>query len=139
MFIITIDNRSFFQELKYKDAPLYVYDGVCGLCYWWIKKSEKITKNKANYSPYQEVYSKFPDIPKEDFKKAVKLIYPNGKTYSAAEATLLTVSLGKGLFLRIPYTIYKNSSLFRFISEKCYRVVASHRDSFFKLVKFFEG
>ena len=51
--------------------PLLIYDGECGFCNYSIRYWEKLTGGRVDYEPYQQAASRFPDIPLEEFKRAI--------------------------------------------------------------------
>ena len=109
--------------------PLLVYDGDCDFCRYWIFRWSHITKDRIDYAPYQEVYTKFPEIPLTDFQSSVKLIFENGQIYSGAEAIL------RALNSRTLLWCYTKLPGFSRISETIYRFVAKHRQHFSKLTR----
>ena len=82
--------------------PLLVYDGDCGFCGYWARYWKKLTGDRVDYRPYQEVAVQYPAIPIADFQRAVQFITPDGDYASAAEASFLTLShaRGKGILAR---------------------------------------
>ena len=73
---------------------LLVYDGDCGFCKLWIARWREITAGAVDYEELQEVAARFPEVPRAEFEDAVKLIEPDGRVFSGAEAVYR--SLGKG-------------------------------------------
>ena len=80
-----------------------IYDGDCGFCFYWASYWEKLTGDKVEYQPYQQVAAQHPGISEADFKRAVQFIAPDGRRASAAEASFLTLSHapGKGFWLAL--------------------------------------
>src|SRR5882724_8441119 len=66
--------------------PLMIWDGECHFCKLWIERWREITAGKVDHATYQEAAARFPEIPVEQFKRAVAFIEPNGETCFAAEA-----------------------------------------------------
>ena len=83
------------------------------------------TAERIDYAPYQEVASRFPEIPPEQFQQAVQLIDADGTRCSGAEAVFKTRALGmnKNGWL----WIYRNVPGFGPLSRLGYRLVARHR------------
>ena len=81
--------------------PLLIYDGDCGFCVYWARYWQKLTGDRVEYRPYQEVAAQYPEIPQAEFQRAVQYIAPDGTRASAAEASFLTLSHapGKGFWL----------------------------------------
>ena len=110
--------------------PLLVYDGDCGFCTYWARYWQKLTSDRVEYRPYQEVAVRYPAISQADFQRAVQFIAPDGHVASAAEASFLTLShaRGKGFWL----ALYRNLPGFATISELAYAFIAAHRPAFFR-------
>jgi predicted DCC family thiol-disulfide oxidoreductase YuxK len=111
--------------------PLLVYDGDCGFCGYWARYWQKLTGDRVEYRPYQEVAAQYPAIPQAEFQRAVQFIAPDGHHASAAEASFLTLShaRGKGFWL----TLYRKLPGFAAISERAYAFTAAHRPAFFRI------
>ena len=111
--------------------PLLVYDGDCGFCAYWARYWQKLTGDRVEYRPYQEVAARYPAISQADFQRAVQFIAPDGHHASAAEASFLTLShaRGKGFWL----ALYRNLPGFATVSELAYAFIAAHRPAFFRV------
>jgi predicted DCC family thiol-disulfide oxidoreductase YuxK len=111
--------------------PLLVYDGDCGFCGYWARYWKKLTGDRVDYRPYQEVAAQYPAIPLADFQRAVQLITPDGHHASAAKASFLTLShaRGKGFWL----ALYRKLPGFAAISELVYALIAAHRPAFYRV------
>jgi predicted DCC family thiol-disulfide oxidoreductase YuxK len=107
------------------EKPLVIYDGDCGLCREAVARWRRATGDRVDYAPYQDVASRFPDLPFERFRESVHLIEPDGRRSQGAEAVVRTLALAPGrgwlltLFRRVP-------GLAR-AGEWCYRRVARNR------------
>ena len=66
--------------------PLMIWDGECHFCKMWIERWREITAGKVDYATYQQAADQFPEIPLDQFKRAMAFIEPDGKTFFAAEA-----------------------------------------------------
>src|SRR6266481_822121 len=66
--------------------PLMIWDGECHFCRRWIERWREITAGQIDYATYQEAAGRFPEIPLEQFKRAIAFIEPDGKTFFAAGA-----------------------------------------------------
>ena len=53
---------------------LMVYDGDCGFCKLWIARWRETTAGAVDYEPLQEAAARFPEVPRAEFERAVKLI-----------------------------------------------------------------
>jgi predicted DCC family thiol-disulfide oxidoreductase YuxK len=111
--------------------PRLVYDGDCGFCGYWARYWEKLTGDRVEYRPYQEVLGQYPAISEADFRRAVQFIAPDGRRASAAEASFLTLSYarGKGFWL----ALYRHLPGFAPVSELAYAFIAAHRPAFFRV------
>ncbi|HVI11818.1 MAG TPA: DCC1-like thiol-disulfide oxidoreductase family protein, partial [Pseudolabrys sp.] len=111
--------------------PLLVYDGDCGFCGYSVRYWKKLTGDRVDYRPYQEVAARYPAIPIADFQRAVQFITPGGHRSSAAEASFQTLShaSGKGFWL----ALYRRLPGFAIISELVYAFVAAHRPTFYRV------
>ena len=111
-----------------RPRPLLIYDGDCGFCFYWARYWEKLTGDKVEYRPYQQVAAQHPAIPEADFRRAVQYVAPDERRASAAEASFLTLSHapGKGFWL----ALYRYLPGFAPVSERAYAFVAAHRPTF---------
>src|SRR5208282_1869549 len=111
--------------------PRLVYDGDCGFCGYWARYWQKLTGDRVDYRPYQEVAAQYPAIPLADFQRAVQFITPGGHHASAAYASFLTLSFarGKGFWL----TLYRKLPGFAVIAELAYAFTAAHRPAFYRV------
>jgi predicted DCC family thiol-disulfide oxidoreductase YuxK len=111
--------------------PLLIYDGDCGFCGYWARYWQKLTGDRVDYRPYQEVAAQYPDISQAEFQRAVQFIAPDGGRASAAEASFLTLShaRGKGFWL----DLYRHLPGFAAVSEWAYAFIAAHREAFFRV------
>ncbi len=123
----TIDSR----EPAAGSRPLLVYDGDCGFCVYSVRYWEKLTGDRVNYRPYQDVAGQFPEIPIAEFQRAVQFITPDGRRASAAEASFLILSHapGKGYWL----ALYRRLPGFAIIAETVYAFIARHRPAFYRV------
>ncbi|HSS46485.1 MAG TPA: lipase maturation factor family protein [Burkholderiales bacterium] len=111
--------------------PLLIYDGDCGFCTYWVRYWQKLTQDRVDYAPYQEVAAQYPHIPVSEFQRAVQYIAPDGSTARAAEASFLTLShaSGKSFWL----ALYRRLPGFAALTELAYAFIASHRTAFYRL------
>jgi predicted DCC family thiol-disulfide oxidoreductase YuxK len=105
--------------------PLMIWDGECHFCKRWIERWREITVGEVDYATYQEAAARFPEIPVEQFKRAVAFIEPNGEVFFAAEAVYRSLryrSSRKWLAWS-----YDHVPGFAGISETAYKFIARHR------------
>ena len=110
--------------------PLLIYDGDCAFCMFWLRYWQRLTGDRVNYAPYQEVAAQFPAIPAAAFQRAVQYVEPDGKVASGAEACFLTLghASGKGWWL----ALYRRLPGFAAIAESSYAFIASHRSRLYR-------
>jgi predicted DCC family thiol-disulfide oxidoreductase YuxK len=102
-----------------------VWDGECHFCRRWIERWREITAGKVDYATYQEAAARFPEIPVEQFQRAVAFIEPDGEAFFAAEAVYRSLryrSSRKWLAWS-----YNHVPGFAGISETAYKLIARHR------------
>ncbi len=104
---------------------MLVYDGDCAFCRRWIARWRRITGERVEYGPYQEVAGRFPALPLERLKSAVHLIEPDGRVSEAAEAALRSLSYAPGWGWLL--WLYEHVAPFAAASESAYRAVARSR------------
>src|SRR5437870_7062178 len=105
--------------------PLLIWDGDCDFCRLWIERWRNITAGAIDYAPYQETADRFPEIPREQFKRSVVFIDTNGEVFFAAEAVYR--SLKSRPSRRWMAWSYNHLPGFAPFSEFGYRLVARHR------------
>ena len=119
--------------------PLLVYDGECRFCCRWIARWHNATGDAIAYLPFQDesVPARFPEIPREDFTRSVRLILPDGSVYGGAEAVFRSLAeAGKERWLLRLYTKIRG---FAELSELLYEEVATHREFLSKLDRIYSG
>src|SRR6202035_1212705 len=105
--------------------PLLIWDGECHFCRLWIERWRETTSGKVDYATYQEAAHQLPEIPVEQFKRAMALVEPNGETFFAAEAVYRL--LGCRPSRRWLAWSYDHVPGFAVISEIAYKFIARHR------------
>jgi predicted DCC family thiol-disulfide oxidoreductase YuxK len=105
--------------------PLMIWDGECHFCKRWIERWREITTGEVDYVTYQEAADRFPEIPVEQFQRAVAFIDPHGEGFFAAEAVYRSLRYRSSRnwmtwsYDRVPG--------FAAISELAYKLIARHR------------
>ena len=120
--------------LRVRDAPskpLLIFDGDCHFCRRWIERWRELTGGAVEYAPFQEVASRFPEIPREAFERAVHFIDQNGTVYRGAQAVFASLGTTRG-GRRLAWC-YEHVPGFAPLTEGVYGFVARHRQlaSFF--------
>jgi len=111
------------------NVPLLVFDGDCSFCRIWIGFWRQLTGGQIEYAPYQEVAERFPGVPRDNFKRAVQLVLPNGEVLSAAHAVFRSLAQVPGYAWML--AAYQNVPGFAVVAEWFYRRVAAHRSFFY--------
>jgi predicted DCC family thiol-disulfide oxidoreductase YuxK len=106
--------------------PLLIFDGDCSFCRRWITRWEHLTGDAIDYEPSQTAAERFPQIPREEFGKAVFLIEPDGTITRGAAAVFR--SLAHANRYRLLLWLYEHIGFFALISETLYSFIARHRD-----------
>lgn len=104
--------------------PLLVYDGACEFCKLWVVRWQEETGDAVEYQPLQEAAARFPEVPREEFEQAVKLIEPKGRVWSGAAAVFYSLGMGGR---PLNYWSYDHIPGFAAVSEFAYRFIAGHR------------
>jgi len=121
-------------HLSVRDAPskpLLIFDGDCHFCRRWVERWRELTAGAVEYAPFQEVASRFPEIPREAFENAVHFIDRDGTVYRGAKAvfsSLRTARSGRALCW-----CYEHVPGFAATMEMAYAFVARNR----RLASFF--
>jgi predicted DCC family thiol-disulfide oxidoreductase YuxK len=118
------------------DQPIFIFDGDCGFCRFWVERFRFRTGEAVEYEPFQSPATarRFPEIPRQSFADAAHFIEPDGHVSDGAEAVLRLLS-GHSLRLSTPRRKWSRLSLMaydrvpgvRAASERVYRLVADHR------------
>ncbi|MEY2499190.1 MAG: hypothetical protein QOD12_2746 [Verrucomicrobiota bacterium] len=108
--------------------PLMLFDGNCHFCRRWIERWRDLTGDAVDYAPFQECAARFPEIPAEDFERAVHFIEADGTVSKGAEAVFR--SLGQKRRRKWMHWSYEHVPGFAVVTETAYRVVAHNRQTF---------
>jgi lipase maturation factor 1 len=130
------------QELRVASPPakpLLVYDGDCHFCRRWIARWQNATGDAITYLSYQDesMAGRFPEIAREDFERAIRLILPDGSVCSGAQAVFRSLAeAGKERWL---LRLYRKFPGFADLTELAYEEVATHREFLSKLDRIYSG
>ena len=116
--------------------PMLVWDGDCGFCKFWKTRWELKTNGQIEFRTYQEVAKNFPDIPLKEFKKASKLIEPNGQVYNGPDSAYRSLYYSGN---KIWHNLYASHKIFQSISDHAYNHIAKNRSFYFKITKIMVG
>jgi predicted DCC family thiol-disulfide oxidoreductase YuxK len=115
------------------EEPLVIFDGRCGFCRIWIEYWKVITGGCLTYAPSQEVGSRYPEIPPEDFGQSVQVVMPAGDVVRGARAVFLTLTFAPGMAWLL--WAYRRVPEFAAVTEGAYRWIAAHRTFFYHLTR----
>jgi len=118
---------------KAPTRPTLVYDADCNFCRYWVARWREDADYRGECVPFQnpKVASRFPEISRKEWEKAVHLVDTTGRVYSGAEAVLRFRS--KNPRHEILLSLYENSRTFRKFSEAVY-IAVSHNRPFFSRI-----
>jgi lipase maturation factor 1 len=102
-----------------------IWDGECHFCKRWIERWREITAGNVDYATCQDAAARFPEIPVEQFKRAVAFIEPDGEAYFAAEAVYR--SLRHRSSKEWLAWSYDHVPAFAAVSETAYKFIAHNR------------
>jgi predicted DCC family thiol-disulfide oxidoreductase YuxK len=102
-----------------------IYDGDCGFCRRCVERWKTITGGRGQAVPYQEAAPLHPEIPLEDFRRAVQFIDEHGARSSGAPAIFESLKDVTG-YGWLAWS-YRHVPLFAPASDWVYREIAGHR------------
>src|SRR5437899_3984438 len=117
-------NNSSLRVSNPPPRPLLIWDGDCDFCKLWIERWREITAGKVDYATYEQAAHQFPEIPRDEFRRAMAFIEPGGEAFLAAEAVYR--SLGYRSSRRWLAWSYDHVPGFAAISETAYNFIACH-------------
>src|SRR5712692_641929 len=132
-----MERSNFMRTDSPGTVPLMVFDGDCSFCRLWIAYWRNLTGGSIDYAPYQEAAERFPQVPLENFKRAVQLILPDGEVLSAARA--VSRSLAGVPEYGWMWWAYHHVPGFAALAEVLYRWVAAHRNFAYRVTVFLWG
>lgn len=116
------------------EKPLLIYDGECRFCCRGIEACRAITGDRVEYETSQNAAPRFPDIPPEEFARAVQWIAEDGSLCSGAQAVFSALATTRRSG-RLLLSLYQKMPVFAHLSETVYAGVASHRNFFSSLTR----
>jgi hypothetical protein len=102
----------------------------------WVGYGQSLTGQRVDYLPYQSAASRFPDVPREDFQKAVQYFEGDRRT-QAAEAVFRLIALARGYAWLL--WLYRHLPGFAPITEFLYRFIAAHRNAGYRITRILWG
>ncbi len=116
---------------------LVIFDGQCGFCRIWIEYWKKLTGDRLDYAPSEEVGAQYPQIDPEKFSQSVQLAMPDGEIIAGARAVFVTLTFAPGFAWLL--WAYDHLPGFAALSEAGYRLIASQRNFFYQVTRFTFG
>jgi len=110
--------------------PLLIFDGRCGFCRVWIDYWKRLTGDRIDFAPSQEVGDRYPQIARESFSQSVQLVRPDCSVVSGAHAVFETLGYE---------SVYESSRLIASTTEAAYRFIARRRSFFYQVTRFTFG
>src|SRR5207249_7134130 len=92
----------------------------------WIERWREITEGKVDYATYQEAAVRFPEIPVDQFTRAMAFIKPDGDVFFAADAVYRSLAYRRSR--RLLAWSYDRVPGFAAVSETGYGFIARHRN-----------
>ena len=118
-------NKSRLRVSNPPPKPLLIWDGDCDFCRLWIERWSEFTAGKVDYASYQATGDRFPEIPLNEFKRAMAFIEPDGTAFFAAEAVYRSLAYRRSReWLAWSYDHVPG---FAVVSEAFYGFIARHR------------
>lgn len=119
------------------NRPLLIFDGDCGFCRAWVEYWKALTGDRVRYAPFQEVGEQFPQVSREEFTSAVKLILPDDRVRSGAHAAFTALaSIPDKRWLLWSYEHLAGAGT---ICEAVYGVIARHRSFALRVTRLLWG
>lgn len=115
-----------------KDLPVMAWDENCGFCHYWVIKWKKLTGNKVNYTPFQQVYQDFPDIELKYFRQAIRFIDVDGSAFAGPGAVFQALHR-YGSKWKWVMPLYKRIGIFRFLADHFYSFVSRNRTRMYSI------
>ena len=119
-------NKSSLRVSNAPPKPLLIWDGECDFCRLWIERWREITEGKVDYATYQEAAVRFPEIPVDQFTRAMAFIKPDGDVFFAADAVYRSLAYRRSR--RLLAWSYDRVPGFAAVSETGYGFIARHRN-----------
>ncbi|SDB46093.1 Protein of unknown function, DUF393 [Flavobacteriaceae bacterium MAR_2010_188] len=112
--------------------PIFVWDGKCGFCKYWVLRLKKYTNPQIDFKTFQDVNDSFPDIPIRRFEEASRLIEPTGRVFSGPDSFYRSL-----IYRKVPLTFFNNSysrnRLFESFSNFLYNLISKNRNISYKI------
>jgi predicted DCC family thiol-disulfide oxidoreductase YuxK len=117
--------------------PLLVYDGDCGFCTYWVRYWQRLTGERVRYAPLQEAAAGHPDIPVEEFRRAIQYFGPDGERAGGADAGFRVLANVPGRTSGL--WLYRHLPGFAWLAELVYALIARHRGTAYRWARLLWG
>ena len=126
-----------FRVAALPERPLVVVDGDCTFCRFWIGRWKHTSGDRLDYAPYQEAAGRFPEVPVEEFRRAVAFVRPSGEVLFGAAAVVAARAEvpGHSFWSRV----YRRVPGARVVMNFLYGWIANHRSAAFRVTRLFWG
>ncbi|TSC55443.1 MAG: hypothetical protein G01um101418_927 [Parcubacteria group bacterium Gr01-1014_18] len=126
------------QTFTHLPIPLFIYDGGCQFCLALVSYFKTITNGKIKYASSQEAAGSFSSvISKDDFRRSIYLIMPDGRFFKGAAAYFHLISVDSKRTLGL--WVYDHVLGFSWISELVYSWISAHRPWCYRALRFLAG
>jgi len=115
-----------------------LFDGDCGFCRYCVEWIKSRGARGVECAPFQSQLEKFPQVPPEEFRKAVHFAGDDGEIVAGASAIYRVLERIPGGWFVFNW-LYRRSNAFARWSERAYAWVASHRPTAYRIAKVFLG
>ena len=105
--------------------PLLLFDGNCHFCRHWVERWRDSTGDRIEYVTSQEAGGRFPEIPPQEFDRAVQLVETDGRVYSGSAAVFHSLGYQPGGSWLA--WCAEHVPGFAGTSEVAYKIIARHR------------
>ena len=112
--------------------PLLIYDGDCDFCRRWVARWVRATQGGFDIESAERAMPRYPEIPRESFRRAVQFVEPDGSWSAGAEAVFRSLAHGGPKW---PLACYRAWPGCAPACEWAYRIVARHRGLFGRLTR----
>jgi predicted DCC family thiol-disulfide oxidoreductase YuxK len=127
-----ISKKYLVESLPPFDKALMIWDGECQFCRGWVNRWKQSMGKKIDFLTSEEMGRHFWEISEDSYRKAVHLIERNGRVSRGAEAVFRAYSIGQGKSFFL--SVYRRVPVFAWLSEWFYRLVATNRSFFSKVI-----
>ncbi|HJT80611.1 MAG TPA: lipase maturation factor family protein [Chthoniobacterales bacterium] len=118
------------EQFRVSNPPpeaILIWDGDCRFCRLWVERWRVVSGNRVDDATFQQAAERFPEIPRQQFERAVVYIDTGGHVFTGAAAIFRSVE--SRFSRRWLAWSYDHVPGFGGISEFVYGIVARHRQA----------